>query len=178
MNGKFVRMYIYSICRRTAKAAHSTPSAAPSPVPGSTRSLLHHYPVSPRGENKTHIQFTPQALQQPTQLCRDVATCTPRRDVHFRSSIIEIEGWRADREGWCARTDATMESLAEDSRVLTRRCQTQHQAIGELGDRITQADLSAAVGATLKAAETATATALAPVRVRCRQQPCPCSWFV
>ncbi|CAM9356425.1 unnamed protein product, partial [Sphacelaria rigidula] len=81
-----------------------------------------------------------------------------------RSSIIEIEGWRADREGWCARTDATMESLAEDSRVLTRRCQTQHQAIGELGDRITQADLSAAVGATLKAAETATATALAPVR--------------
>lgn len=77
-----------------------------------------------------------------------------------------MEGWRADREGWCARTDAMIASLAEDSRVLTRRCQTQHQAIGELSDRVTQADLSSAVSAALKAAETSTETSLAPVRVR------------
>lgn len=98
--------------------------------------------------------------------CQTPQSPTSHPAVHCRSGLVQVEGWRANNEGWCARTDATIASLAEDSRILTRRCQTQHQAIGELSDRVTHADLSSAVSAALKAAETATETALAPVRVR------------
>lgn len=80
-----------------------------------------------------------------------------------RSDIVRLDGWRTNQEGWYARADASLASLSEDTRVLTRRCQNQHEARGE---SVTQEDLSVAVKAALKAAEAATATALAPVRVR------------
>lgn len=77
-----------------------------------------------------------------------------------------MDSWRGDQEGWCTRTDASLSSLADNSRVLSRRCQAQQQAIGELGERVTQANLSATVTAALKAAEAAATTALADVTVR------------
>ncbi|CAN0394127.1 unnamed protein product, partial [Ectocarpus sp. 12 AP-2014] len=38
-----------------------------------------------------------------------------------RSTITLLKTWRADCEGWCARTSESLHSLTEDSRALSRR---------------------------------------------------------
>lgn len=75
-----------------------------------------------------------------------------------------MEKWRADREGWCARTDDSLTSLSENARALTRRAHNQQKALDEAA--VEQEDLAASLKTARKAGDAAAAAAVAPVRVR------------
>ncbi|CAM9502050.1 unnamed protein product [Ectocarpus sp. 6 AP-2014] len=79
-----------------------------------------------------------------------------------RSTVTLLETWRADREGWCARTSESLHSLTEDSRALSRRAHTQQKALGEV--EVAQEDLAASVKSTRRVGEAASASAMAPIR--------------
>lgn len=80
-----------------------------------------------------------------------------------RSAVTLLETWRADREGWCHRTDDSLASLTEDSRALARRAHTQQKVLDEAV--IAQEDLAASVKSARKVGEAASASAMAPIRV-------------
>ncbi|CBJ48977.1 hypothetical protein Esi_0115_0012 [Ectocarpus siliculosus] len=79
-----------------------------------------------------------------------------------RSTVTLLETWRADREGWCARTSESLHSLTEDSRALSRRAHTQQKALGEV--EVAQEDLAVLVKSTRRVGEAASASAMAPIR--------------
>lgn len=81
-----------------------------------------------------------------------------------RSAVTLLETWRADREGWCARTGDSLTSLTEDSRALARRAHTQAKVLDEAVTA--QEDLAASVKSARKIGEAASASAMAPIRVR------------
>lgn len=80
----------------------------------------------------------------------------------FRSCLLDLEGWRANHDGRCARTDASVSSLAEDTNALNRRCQRHQEALAE---RTTQADLALALKEISKAVDMVAAAAIAPMKV-------------
>ncbi|CAM9870317.1 unnamed protein product [Ectocarpus sp. 4 AP-2014] len=79
-----------------------------------------------------------------------------------RSTVTLLETWRADREGWCARTSESLHSLTEDSRALSRRVHTQQKALDEV--EVAQEDLAVSVKSTRRVGEAASASAMAPIR--------------
>lgn len=101
-----------------------------------------------------------------------------RTTYSHRNALSLFETWRVDREGWCARTDDSLSSLAEEARVLARRGHSQQRALDESA---TQEGLAHAIKTTQKAGEAATASAIAPVRVSLvtlRTTPLDCRCFV
>ena len=83
---------------------------------------------------------------------------------HGRSAVTLLEAWRADREGWCARTGDSLASVTEDARALARRAHTQQKVLDEAV--LAQEDLAASVKSIRKVGEAASASAMAPIRVR------------